>query len=101
MFEVRIGNEAAELSWQGPFMLEIDSPHIHFTKSPEVCTGTSRLAFVVAESLGNQDSTEHFVRDLHSNKLATGGPFWPHDCVAVAIYFCEECAQAVTVWNQA
>lgn len=60
------------------------------------CGGFARIAFVAIEE---DDRFPNCVADLHENQ--EHGKFWPHDCIAVAVYFCEECAKPVTLWNQA
>lgn len=62
------------------------------------CGGNARLAFVAQE---DTDRSPDCVCNLHRNEYGSGGKFWPHDCIAVAIYFCEKCAKAVVRWNQA
>ena len=36
---------------------------------------------------------------LHENEGAGG--FWPHDAVAVAVYFCKDCLETTSLYNQA
>lgn len=26
---------------------------------------------------------------------------WPHDCMAIALYFCPKCGEITAIWNQA
>jgi len=65
------------------------------------CGADSHIAFVGYETGGYEPDT--YVCNLKDNKLGEGGAFWPHDVIAVAVYFCEKgCAGGVTaVYNQA
>jgi hypothetical protein len=83
--EVVIGEKGLGNSWQNEF-----SP----TATCE-CGGKARIAFVAMENSREGD----FVADLHENE-GKGG-FWPHDAIAVAVYFCKECLNPVAVFNQA
>ena len=62
-----------------------------------ICGGESRMAFVAME-----DSEEEFyICDLHKNgEKGEFGGFWPHDAIAVAVYFCRKCAKPVVLYNQ-
>jgi hypothetical protein len=66
------------------------------------CKGEARIGFVVHEAIDHDDRlTKHtqFVCDLHENKGK--GNFWVHDCIAVAVYFCRECLETTSLYNQA
>ena len=79
-----IGKEAIVLTYQ--------------TKFPETinctCGGEARIALAFRE-----DSTDQSICGLHENKGV--GNFWPHDSIAVAVYFCRKCFNCLTKWNQA
>ena len=70
------------------------------TRCPS-CGGTARIAFVLREAPSRfvEADRQNYVFSLHKNE-GKGG-YWPHDCIAVAVYFCKECFEAVTRWNQA
>ena len=60
------------------------------------CGKVSRFAFVAYEVIHE----DRYISSIHEN----GNPsFWPHDAIAVAVYFCTDvkCATATTLWNQA
>lgn len=78
------GKEGTNLSWQKEFPEEVTC----------ICGGTARIAFVAQET-----DEKYSICALHDNKGA--GEFWPHDYIAVAVYFCRSCFLAVTRWNQA
>lgn len=82
---VEKGTKGLDLTWQLSFTEE--------TKCS--CGKMARIAFVAKE----EAEEERYISTLHENK-GRGG-FWPHDAVAVAVYFCPECFTAVTLWNQA
>ena len=64
-------------------------------KAECVCGKMARIAFVAAEEMGEDE----YISKIHLNE-GKGG-YWPHDTIAVAVYFCPECFKAVTLWNQA
>ncbi len=84
-----LGKAGLEKSWQAKF------PPI--TKCCR-CGEKARIAFVTHEM--DTDEKE-LIRDLHKNTLGVGGDFWPHDAVAVAIYFCIKCTEPTALYNQA
>ena len=87
MFEVSVGlNKAA--TYQKPFPRQMDCPH---------CRSTARIALTAIEQSSGTPDKGH-VCNLHRN---TEKAFWPHDCIAFAIYFCKECREAMVIWNQA
>ena len=59
--------------------------------------GTAMLAFVASEGLKGDSCYQPLVRDLH--KDGDGG-CWPAQHVAVAVYFCRECGDALAMSNQ-
>ena len=78
------------------------------TEFPEItkccrCGAEARIGFVAYEGIDDDDSPIYprnhvqYVVDLHKNE----GPGWPHDCIAVAIYFCRECLEPTALYNQA
>ncbi len=77
------GEKGIKNSWQGDFP----------TKAICSCGGEARIAFVAQE-----EREESYVCDLHKNKP---GEMWLHDAMAVAVYFCKNCLQPVTFYNQA
>lgn len=83
--KVRKGKNGCFLSHQDEFP----------ATTPCSCGGLSRIALVVKE----ETEEEFYVCDLHENK-GKGG-FWPHDAIAVAVYFCENCLKPVILFNQA
>lgn len=86
-----VGKAGLKESYQAPF-----EPNIKC----QGCGANARHAFTAIEEQGQQDG--QYVCELHENKIADGGAFWPHDAVAVAIYFCEKhCSEPVSaVYNQ-
>lgn len=91
---VGIGKDGIGLSWQQSFP---ENTKCH------KCKKNARLAFVVFEGFPKPKSDEkkpYVCRLWHNGK---DKKFWPHDAIAVAIYFCEDvkCARATALWNQA
>ena len=81
---------ARSKSWQKPFMNDIQCK----------CGGNARLAFVCDEGREEMSAEKlPFVCRIHKNKGK--GAYWPHDCIAVAIYICQECFEYLSVGNQA
>lgn len=82
--KIRKGKEGKHLTWQDEF--------------PETakcsCGGTARMAFTARE-----EDEEFYICNLYEND-GKGG-YWPHDAIAVAVYFCRECFKPITFWNQA
>lgn len=58
------------------------------------CGCIARIAFTAIE----EDEQDTPVCRIHNNETDN---FWPHDYIAVAVYFCTKCFSAVTLWNQA
>ena len=59
------------------------------------CSGEARIAFVASEDSGN---TDPYVCLLHKSEK---GKFWPHDAIAVAVYFCPLCGEVTAIYTQA
>lgn len=64
------------------------------------CGEDARIAFAITEKY-IEGIKDKFICDLNKNEKISGGPFWPHDAVSVAVYFCTKCAEATAKWNQA
>jgi len=60
------------------------------------CKGEARIGFVAHE--GDKGDKQKPLCTLHKNE-GKGG-YWPHDGVAVAVYFCRECLEATALYNQ-
>lgn len=88
--DVTIGSEGLTKTWQEKFPEETKCVH---------CDGDSRIAFVASEALSGVLTKEsERICSLHKNE-GKGG-YWPHDCCAVAVYFCKECLQPTALFNQ-
>lgn len=74
-------------SFQSPFSV---------TALCERCGKTARMAFVAAEGAEEVE----YISGFHDN---IEGGFWPHDAIAVAVYFCtdQRCGAGTVTWNQA
>lgn len=59
-----------------------------------LCGGEARVAFVAHET----DGKNGLVCGLRNN--GGKGDYWPHDLIAVAIYFCRDCCEATALYNQ-
>jgi hypothetical protein len=92
--DVVVGAAGLNTSWQGDFPA---------TPSCCRCGGDTRHAFTASEGLtgkARQTSEEaQFVCSLHDN--GGEGDFWPHDALAVAVYFCKDCLEPTALYNQA
>ena len=84
MMKIAKGKAGTSLTFQKVFPVE--------TKCE--CGSVARIAITLQEELEIDP-----VCNLHENK-GEGG-FWPHDAIAVAVYFCKKCFKPVTLWNQA
>jgi len=82
--KIELGTKGLENSWQKDFP----------EKAKCGCGGTGRLAFVAIE----QKESDCI---CHLYKNGENGEFWPHDAIAMAVYFCGNCREAITLWNQA
>jgi hypothetical protein len=86
--KITLGKEGLKKTWQKEF--------------PETticckCKGKARIGFVAHEGISSDDRPP-YVCNLHLNKGK--GSFWLHDCCAVAIYFCKECLETTSLYNQ-
>lgn len=88
--QIGIGREGLELTFQDKFP--------ETTKCS--CGGESRVGIVIQEGAANPADNIglKFICDLYSNEPDS---MWPHDCVAIAVYFCKECLKPVALFNQA
>ena len=82
--EVELGTKGKEHSFQEVFPEETVCD----------CGGMARIALTIAE----EAAEDKYICSLHENKE---GNFWPHDAVAISIYFCKDCFKAIALWNQA
>jgi hypothetical protein len=91
--KVTLGKEGLTKTWQNKF--------------PETticcrCGGESRIGFVAHEGIEEQviypRNFIQFVCDLHCN--GGKGDYWLHDTCAVAVYFCKECLETTSLYNQ-
>ena len=82
--KIEKGTKGLDLTYQDPFP----------EKTECSCGKNARIAFVAQE-----DNEDEYISNLHKNEGK--GNCWPHDAIAVAVYFCPECFKAVTLWNQA
>ena len=87
--KVKLGREGLNLTWQRNFPEEVSCVH---------CKGVSRIGFVAFEDT-EEGVSEPRICSLHDNE-GQGG-FWPHDCCAIAVYFCKECILPTAIFNQA
>ena len=92
--KVTLGEDGLNKTWQEDF-----------PKTTQCCRcgGEARIGFVAHEGMDEHDRPvwprKHvqFVTDLHKED----GGLWPHDCVAVAVYFCRDCLETTALYNQA
>ena len=95
--KVTLGKKGCKKTWQAEFPK---------TTKCCLCKGTARIGFVAYEGMDADDKAEwprdyvQFVSDLHKNEYSEGG-YWLHDCCAVAVYFCKECLNPTSLYNQA
>ena len=93
--EVTLGNEGLNKTWQA-----------EFPETTECCRcgKLARIGFVAHEGMSEKDKPvwprdyNQFVCDLHQN--GNKGDYWLHDCCAVAVYFCRECLETTSIYNQ-
>lgn len=92
-FKVVIGKEGLSYSWQADFPEE---------SSCDNCGGDARIAFVVFEDRPEEKVIKDtkYVCQLHHNEPQKEG-YWPHDCIAVAVYLCKKCLKPKALFNQA
>jgi len=91
-FVASSGPEGLKMSWQTKFPKTVKC---------EKCGKSCRHAMTVQEIAAEKGSlsTDDFVAAKHRNE-GKGG-WWPHDVIAVAVYFCRDCFHAQVEWNQA
>lgn len=77
------------LTWQNPFPDNTACVH---------CGSNARRALCARED-GAGGVDNKYVCELHQNQQE--GKFWPHDAIAYALYFCEQCAKSTSLYNQA
>ncbi len=91
--DVTIGERGLDKTWQKSFPVDTECCR---------CGGPSRIAFVAHEGIDESvGEDEEAVWKIHLNKGGDGGAYWPHDRVAVAVYFCEDCLEPTALYNQA
>ncbi len=88
-----IGKEGLTKTHQEDFPEIVECVHLG-------CDGDARIAFVSYEAIDSDTEPKKLVCELHQNNPEDSG-FWPHDCCAVAVYFCNKCLGAVALMNQA
>jgi len=81
---IELGKDGVDNSWQDDFPEDTECCR---------CGGNARLGFVSKE-----DDEKEYVCDLYEN--GEDDKFWLHDSCAVAIYFCEECLEPTSLYNQ-
>ena len=93
MFDVTIGKDGLERSWQAAFPETTECVHCH---------GESRIGFTAFEhpAEGSPAQEQEFVCSIHPNE-PDGEGYWLHDCCAVAVYFCRKCLKTTALYNQA
>ena len=79
------------LSWQEEFPKTVKCVQKN-------CKGECRLGFIAYEA-GRKGTKEKFLCEIYENMK--DNKLWPHDCVAVAVYFCEKCLEVTALYNQA
>lgn len=84
-----LGEKGLNKTWQAPFPKEIGCLH---------CGGTGRIAFVAHEGMNENLEYNEYVCSLHPNEPPHG--YWPHDCIAVAVYLCKDCLEPIALFNQ-
>jgi hypothetical protein len=84
--EVTIGKAGLTKTFQDDFPKIIRCPE---------CGYDARHAFTAHEDTGPD-----LVCDLHDNDFKGPKGFWPHDACCVAVYFCNTCTKAISLWNQ-
>ncbi len=86
--QVTLGEEGLTKSHQAEFPKETEC---------HKCGKTARIGFVAYEEGSTEDK---YVCNAHNND-PKGNGFWPHDSVAVAVYFCTGCLETTALYNQA
>ncbi len=85
--KTKMGEEAAGNSHKAPFATRIECH----------CGGAAWLAFVASEGLKGDSCYQPLVMSLYDSHK---DGCWPDQHVAVAVYFCRECGDALAAWNQ-
>lgn len=90
-FDVILGEPGRKNSWQQEFPKETKCAY---------CDKKARFGFSVFERWKNKtyDPKEKFLCNLHQNEK---GNYWPHDVVAIGVYFCPKCYKTTSLDNQA
>ena len=83
--KTEIGEKGIGLTWQDNFATTLEC---------ERCGGEARIAFTAMES-----HEKEYVCELHKNECDKD-KFWPHDAIAVAVYFCGKCCHVLARYNQ-
>lgn len=84
---IKLGEDGLQNSWQREFPKTTECVH---------CGNEARIGFVTQET----HKSDALVADLHEND-PNGSGYWPHDAVAVAVYFCKGCLETSALYNQA
>lgn len=87
-FKVTVGEEGLNETWQAKFPKTVECK----------CGGEARHGFTAKEEFSGTPGEGH-VCDLHDNNGE--GAYWLHDCCAVAVYFCKDCLETTSKYNQA
>ena len=83
-----LGKTGLDKTWQDSF------PE---TVKCHKCGEEARIMFVAME-----DDDEDFICNLYENTGGQfNGKFWPHDCIACAVYLCSKCFEPNALLNQA
>lgn len=78
--DTTIGPEGLDKTWQKEFPSTVTCAY---------CGATARHAFTAHEGIKDKVNIEETVSAQHPNTISEpDGAFWPHDVVAVAVYFC-------------
>lgn len=89
MLEIKIGEKGLHKTWQWEFKKTTKCVH---------CGKEARIGFVLFEKPDVEPKKGEYICELHDNKKHS---MWFHDCIACAVYFCEECLKATALCNQA
>lgn len=87
--ETYLGKKGLSKTWQEDFPETIKC---------HKCKGTARIMFVVQEGFEKGVKRE-YVCNIHDNMKDK--KYWPHDCIACAVYLCEKCFEPNALINQA
>jgi len=83
------GNTGLSETWQDSFEENI---------SCKKCGANARIMFVAIER-DKEDMGDKAICAIHENMK--DNKYWPHDCIAIAVYLCEKCFEANAEINQA